>query len=126
MESNKYKMRIVAVRLTLDDFKKFEKAWKKTTCRKLSDYHRLLILKKPVTVIYRNQSMDDFMAELIRLRAELNSIGNNFNQLVKKLHTTPRTSDIEALLIAWDLDKRAMMKQVEKIMLFIEKQGQAW
>ena len=60
----------------------------KTTCRKLSDYvTEISCLESLLIVPTRNQSLDDFMAEAIRLRNELNRIGNNFNQAVKKLHT---------------------------------------
>ena len=119
-------MRIVAVRLTLDDFKKFEKAWKKTTCRKLSDYHRLLILKKPVTVIYRNQSMDDFMAELIQLRTELNAIGQNYNQVVKRLHTLDAVPDIQTWLLLHESARKILLDKVAEIKSKINQINDVW
>ena len=54
--------------------------------RKLSDYARKILLGKPIVATYRNQSLDDFMTEMFVLRNELNAIGNNFNQVVKRLH----------------------------------------
>ena len=58
----------------------------KTTCRKLSDYARKFLLGKPKIATTRDQPLDDLMAEAIKLRNELNALGNNFNQAVKKLH----------------------------------------
>jgi hypothetical protein len=57
------------------------------TDRKLSQYARKVLLAKLITVNQRNQSLDYFMAEMIVLRNELNAIGNNYDQAVKRLHT---------------------------------------
>jgi hypothetical protein len=34
----------------------------------MSDYARKILLGKPVVATYRNQSLDDFMAEMMQLR----------------------------------------------------------
>lgn len=86
-KENSKRSRIVGLRFTAEEYVKIEKRWKASTCRKLSDYLRKYLFNKPVTVNYRNASLDDCMHEIIRLRSELNSLGNNFNQAVKKLHT---------------------------------------
>ena len=64
----------------------------KTTCRKLSEYARNVLLQKPVIIKFRNQSADDFLDEMILLKNELNAIGNNYNQSVKRLHTLEKYS----------------------------------
>ena len=46
---------------------------------------------------YRNQSLDDFMTEMMQLRSELNSIGNNFNQAVKKAAYPPANCGVQKL-----------------------------
>ena len=70
--------------------------------------------------------MDDFMTELVRLRMELNSIGNNFNQLVKKLHTAQQTEVIAALLKVYEKDKTKLLDHIAAIQLFIEKNERQW
>ncbi len=72
------------VRFTPKEFEKINSRFAKTTCRKISEYSRNILLGKPVTFYTRNQSLDEFMLEMIRLRKELNHIGHNFNQAVKK------------------------------------------
>lgn len=126
MEKEIKRSRIIGVRLTLVEFEKIEKNWKASTCRKLSEYVRRLILGKPIVSTYRNKSMDEFMAELMKLRIDLNGIGNNFNQVVKKLHSSPQTDAISRLLVSYELEKRILLKQVADIKLFIEKNGQQW
>lgn len=114
------------MRFTQDEFDKLNKQFKKTTCLKLSEYLRRLIFDKPVVTTYRNQSMDDFMAGMILLKAELNSIGNNFNQLVKKVNTYKDDRTISGLLAGYELDRRKLVRQVESIYSFIEKNAALW
>ena len=52
----------------------FKAAWLSSTCRSRSEYIRRKLMDEPITVNQRNQSFDDFMAEMILLRMELNSI----------------------------------------------------
>jgi hypothetical protein len=83
-EKNSNRTRVVTMRLTTKEYSMIEAKFKTTTCQKLSKYMRNILLEKKVTVFTRNQSLDDFMAELILLRNELNAVGNNFNQVVKR------------------------------------------
>jgi hypothetical protein len=78
--------RRIYVRLTLREYDLITTRWRQSTCRELSEYLRKIMLNKPVTIRHRNQSLDDLMATLILLRGELNFIGHNYNQVVKKLH----------------------------------------
>jgi hypothetical protein len=78
---------VVNIRLKPDEYNTLENRFKKTMFRKMSEYSRNVLLGKKVTVIYRDRSMDEVLEELILLRQELNSIGNNFNQAVKKLNS---------------------------------------
>ena len=53
----------------------------------MSEYHRAILLGDPVTIIHRDKSMDDVLEELVLLRRELNSVGNNLNQAVKNINS---------------------------------------
>lgn len=79
--------RIVGLRLTDPEFELLSKQCLQTTTPQMSAFIRKIIFEKPITVKHRNQSLDDFMIETMQLRIELNHIGNNFNQAVKKLHS---------------------------------------
>ncbi|MDB5119769.1 MAG: hypothetical protein JWN56_987 [Sphingobacteriales bacterium] len=83
----------VNIRLTPAEFKTIQHAYKKTKFRKISEYIRDVILEKDITLIYRDQSMDDMLEELIQLRKELNAVGVNFNQAVKKLNSVAGAPD---------------------------------
>jgi hypothetical protein len=114
------------VRLKPDEYTQLHKHFSKTTCRKLSDYSRKILLAKPVTTLYRNQSLDDFMAEMIKLRGELNGIGNNFNQAVKKLHTLQQIQEFKAWVNTYELNNQLLLKKVDDIKNQINKIADQW
>jgi hypothetical protein len=125
-EQNNNRTKWLHLRLKPDEYTKLQKQFKKTTCRKLSDYARKILLGKPVVATYRNQSLDDFMTEMMHLRSELNSIGNNFNQAVKKLHTLQQISEFRSWLITYELEKKILSNKVEEIKNHINKIADQW
>lgn len=94
-QKNSNRTRIIGLRLTSKEYEQVEKRCRNSTTNKVSEYVRRVLFDKPVVVYQRNKSLDDFMAEMIVLRKQLNSIGNNFNQAVKKLHTLQQISEIK-------------------------------
>ena len=118
--------RIIGSRLTPKEYEQIREKWKASTCRKLSDYIRRSIFEKPIVTTFRNQSLDDFMTEAIRLRNELNGIGNNFNQAVKKLHTLHEIAEFRNWLITYELEKKIMLNKVDEIKNHIQKIAEKW
>ncbi|WP_121355711.1 plasmid mobilization protein [Flavisolibacter nicotianae] len=114
------------LRLKPEEYDKLHKDFKKTTCRKISDYSRKILLRKPLVSTYRNQSLDDFMTEMMRLRSELNSIGNNVNQAVKKLHTLGQIPEFRSWIITYELEKQTLFNKVEEIKNRINKIADQW
>jgi hypothetical protein len=123
---NSNRTRIVGLRFTPEEYKKIERRWKASTCRKLSDYIRKHLFDKPITTNYRNKSLDEFMSEIIRLRGELSAIGNNFNQAVKKLHTLNQIPEFKVWIISSELDKKNLLEKVEEIKEYIQKISVKW
>jgi len=58
-EKNNKLSKWLHIRLTEHDHKKISDRFSKTTCRKLSEYARRVLLDKVITVNHRNQSLDD-------------------------------------------------------------------
>ncbi len=123
---NSNRTRIIGLRLTPEEYAKMERRWKSSTCRKLSDYIRKHLFNKPIVTTYRNQSLDDFMEESIVLRSELNAIGNNINQAVKKLHTLQQIPEFRNWIISYNLDKKILFNKVEEIKKHIQKITDKW
>ncbi|MEO8417011.1 MAG: hypothetical protein ABI472_25330 [Ginsengibacter sp.] len=105
----------VIVRMNNSEYATLDKHFKKTTCRRLSEYMRKVSLQQPVTVLHRNQSADDFLTQMLQLKAELNAIGNNFNQAVHKLHTLDRIPEFRAWIQQYEKMQAQMIDKVEQI-----------
>ncbi len=123
---NLNRTRIIGLRLTPAEYVKIEQKWKASTCRKLSDYVRKNLFDKPVTSYYRNQSLDDFMLEMVQLRNELNHIGNNFNQAVKRLHTLNQIAEFRNWLITYEVEKKTLFNKVDEIKKQVQKIAESW
>lgn len=125
-ETKNNRTKLLHLRVTPDEYNKIHKQFSRTTCRKISEYLRKILLDKPIVTTYRNQSMDDFMTEAIKLRNELNNIGNNFNQAVKKLHLLQQIPEFKNWILANELDKKILFDKVDEIKNNIEKIAQKW
>jgi hypothetical protein len=125
-EQHSNRTRIVGLRLTPDEYAKIEKKWKASTCPKLSDYVRHRLFEKPIVTTYRSSSQDDLMAELTRLRSELNAVGNNFNQAVKKLHTLSQIAEFRSWLIAYEVEKKILSNKVDEVRNNVKKILETW
>lgn len=105
----------ITIRLKEEEFNQLETQFKKSTCRKFSDYLRRIMLAKPITIFYRNASADAFLTEMTGLKNELSAIGNNFNQSVKKLHTFDHFSEVKAWAIINESFKQILHKKMQDI-----------
>lgn len=126
VEKDNQRTKWLHVRLTEKEHQQILAQFKKTDSRCISDFARKILLGKPMIGTYRNKSMDEFIVELVRLRTELNHIGNNFNQLVKKLHTTTHQQQMAALLATYQSERKILMERIENIHRFIQEKGQQW
>ncbi|WP_308446787.1 plasmid mobilization protein [Flavobacterium collinsii] len=125
-EENKNRTRWLHLRLTSAEYEILQKQFGKSNCRKLSDYARKNLLQKPMVLKYRNESLDELMREFIMLRKDLNGIGNNFNQAVKKLHTLVQISEFKHWVTVYEIEKKVLFNSVDKIKKNIENLSKKW
>ncbi len=114
-ETNKIRSKWLTIRLNENEETRLNNLYKKSTSNSLSEYARDVLQKEPINIIYRNQSADDFLTEMIQLKNELNAIGNNFNQAVHKLHTLDHFHDIKVWAILNESTKKIFMTKVDEI-----------
>jgi hypothetical protein len=124
--NNKNRIRKITIRLTPQEYEQLHNLFKKTTCRKLSDYVRNLLFHGKVTILTRDQSMDAFMAELILLKSELNAVGNNFNQAVKKLNALQQFPELKIWVMTHTQMANDVVKKVDSIKINIAKFSDRW
>ena len=116
----------ISFRVKPDQYKIIYGHFSKTTYRKLSEYARNVLLQKPVIVKYRNESADDFLKEMLQLKKELNAIGNNYNQVLKKLHTLDRVSEIKNWLSENEITRQSFMQKTEQILSRLNQIYSQW
>lgn len=124
MKENRIKR--VTIRFTETEYERLIKAYKKSTCRELVAYARRVLGAKPVTVLYRNQSLDESMQELIRLRRDLNAIGNNFNQIVKKINSINDRSLTQIWLPYAQTLQKDLITRIQNIQQKINEIAEKW
>lgn len=100
--------------------------FKMTTERALSNYLRKVVLQKPVIVKYRNESADEFLKEMLQLKKELNAIGNNFNQAVKKLHVLDKIPEFRFWINQHYGLHTEMVAKIEQIKLRMNQLYEKW
>jgi hypothetical protein len=105
----------ISFRVKPEEYDKIHQHLRNTTHRKLSEYARKVLLNKPVTVKYKNESADVIMTAMIQLKNELNPIGNNINQAVKKLHALNQISEFKIWLIMHESDIKNGLQKIEEI-----------
>ena len=116
----------ITIRLKETEFIQLDAQFRKTTCRKFSDYLRRIMLAKPTTILYRNASADAFLTEMIGLKNELSAIGNNFNQIVKKLHSFEHSSEIKVWAALNENSKENLNKKVQEIRQKLNQIYEIW
>jgi uncharacterized protein YukE len=125
-EEKSNKTRHVIFRLTPKEYATLEAKRSRTTCRKLSEFLRLLIFNRPVTVIERNGSQDQMIGELSELREELNRLGNNFNQATKRLNAVNQISEFRNWIASYEAEKAFLFSILDKIKSQTDKLADRW
>jgi hypothetical protein len=113
------------VSLNAEELEKVNELFSNSMCQNRSDYVRKRILAQPITVKYRNRSVDAFVAEIIVLRNELSSIGSGFNQLVREL-TVAEDAEMTDLAAQIGTAKEKLFEKVNEIKEKINKFSDLW
>jgi hypothetical protein len=123
---NLNRSRRITLRLTEKEYAKIESQFKASTCRKLSDYIRRHLFSRPITRTYRNQSLDNLMEETVVLSLELRSIGNNINQIARKVNTLKMIPDFKGHLYLFEVQRKRLFDKMEEVAHHTEKISERW
>ena len=123
---NSNRTRIVGLRFTPLEYAELEKRFRASTCRKLSDHIRRHLFNKPIVTTYRNASFDDYIEETMNLNNELNSIGNNINQIAKKMNSLKTISEFKTQIFWFEIDKKNLFEKIEEIKIHSQKFSEQW
>jgi hypothetical protein len=112
--------------MSQEELRLLTQKWMKTNEKTRSNYLRKLALSKPVTQLYRNASADDFLEEIVRIKRELNALGNNFNQAVHKLHMLDKIPEFRNWINTYRTDHHRFRQKVDQLLLICHDIVQLW
>jgi len=116
----------IHIRLTPAEAAKINERFRKTPYKDLSTYLRKVLLGKPVTVVARNRSLDEFIQEMILLKNELSSIGNNLNQIAKKINAYATTPSMKLLMQSYQVVKENVDTKITGIKNKLNQFSDKW
>ncbi|WP_333624298.1 plasmid mobilization relaxosome protein MobC [Sphingobacterium siyangense] len=125
-EKRNNKTKMIFVRLEEQDYITLIGRQKSTTERNLSAYCRKLLMAKPVIKSVQNDSLREVLHTLSLLQKDLNGIGNNYNQMVKRLHTADKIPEIKTWFLQYLNEKDRMLSAIEDIKKYLDKTAEKW
>ena len=109
-----------------DEHQAAEALCRQTTCQSLSEYARKTVLGKPIIMKYHDESMDEFIDLVIELKDELKAIGNNFNQVVRRLHSLKTLPELQQWILVNEQEKTRIFRLIETISTNINEAKKLW
>ena len=116
----------VKIRMNNSELQQLKKLQQQSTEKSLSNYVRKVSLQKPVIIKYRNSSADDFLRDMLNLKKQLNGVGNNFNQAVKKLHLLQQIPEFRSWIKEQQSLQQVLVAHIENIRLRINQLYEQW
>lgn len=83
----------VSARFTPEEFARIKLEFGKTNYRFFSEYFRVLLMRKPATVKYRNASLDEFLPVALQIKHELEEVRKTFTSTINTLQTYTSRDD---------------------------------
>ena len=80
----------------------------------------------PVNILSRNQSLDDFLADMLLMRKELRQIGNLFNLAVHRLHMLRGNAELQHWLLLIEQDMNRLFQLIEQISSQLNAAHRLW
>lgn len=85
-----------------------------------------MIFRQPITLYTRNRSLDECIAELILIRTELQAIGKNYNQVVRKFHATASNQEAHSWALLLQQQHQLFLKKMEQIQEKMNQLNDIW
>lgn len=114
------------VRLTEAEHQQLKELVSQTLSPSKSSYCRRVLLQKPVIIRTHNESLDQFIADMVQLRKELKNIGDDVNQSVHHLQTLQTLPEIQQWILINEQDKTQLFRIIETISNHIDNAYQLW
>lgn len=120
------KNRWLHLRLDESEYNLLLNEFKKTTETHLSKYARKVLFRKPVIARTRDESLKDIVETLSKLQKDLNGIGNNYNQMLHRLHLSDTVPEVKRWTIQYEIEKKNLFDQILLVKEFIALSAEKW
>jgi hypothetical protein len=120
------KTQFVGIRFTPEEYEKIDRERKATTCRTSSEYFRKHLLGKPITINYRDQTLDEYLSQIIRLRGELNILISTYNESLKMRDSNELIPEYTDWFISSEQQRKSILYKVDEIKNHILKVAEKW
>jgi hypothetical protein len=118
--------RRVTVYFTSEEYARLYEKFESTTHRNFSGYLRDLIHRKPVTVRYRNQSIDEFLPVAIGIKNELGTINSNLTRIINQLTSCQQAGQLKDILEYFAAEQFSLREKMEDIRQTLIKIYERW
>ena len=115
----------IHLRLSQAEHKELMTKRANSNCRNLSHYIRDVILNRPIVATYRNLSQDEMVQQMVLLNGELNALGNNLNQITKRLHTL-RPSEQELWGLQFTSHSESILLKLSEVKDIVQNIAERW
>jgi len=115
-KSKNPKNKWVQMRLTQAEYDTLQALYKQSFYRERSVYLRRVLLRKEVLMKYKDESAGEILAALLRIKNELNLVGNNFNLAVRVLHTLSQIAEFRNWFLQHQNLPQTILKKLEECM----------
>ncbi len=126
MKRKELRSRNFTIRLTPEEYADLQQKFHTSTHRVFSGYLRDLLHQRPVTIRHRNQSLDEFIPVALALKNELQAIGRNFNQAIRRFGNQPQKEDLKQSLEYFAAEEFAVQQKIEEIKNCLVKIYEVW
>lgn len=124
--NNPRKSHRIYVRLTGKEYLKIDNLCKISTCRSKSEFIREVVLKKPITIFYRNQSLDDLIEEIVILNREINTLKDDQYKILPVLYRCKNSSELNQTIQEIGLKLEGLHKKMDEVKNQMEKIVEKW
>ncbi|UZJ64015.1 plasmid mobilization relaxosome protein MobC [Sphingobacterium sp. KU25419] len=116
MEENKNnKNKWLHLRMDEASYHAVQNNFRKSTEKNFSAYLRKVLLEKPVFAGVKDTGLSEILAELHRLQKDMNKIGNNYNQMVHKLHLCDKDPEVKLWVLQYNKERGILLEALESL-----------
>lgn len=126
VENKNNKNKWLHLRMDEPSYQAVQNNFHKSTEKNFSAYLRKILLEKPLFAGTKDTGLSEILAELHRLQKDLNKIGNNYNQMVHKLHLCDKEAEVKLWVERYNKERGILLEALQSLTEYIHKTAQKW